>query len=384
LKRPEIAYPHYKHLDIERQVRQPDGSWSDWEPADQERNQQILDNLPEEEEEWTPETVRISSLVAPLPFLKAGFWERVHVARLVPKEKLQAPVVAAGGPEGGFSSGMPGESMAMSRPEMMAPPPMEMSSSGMMSGSEGGMYNMMGGGGAESINFEKTDADEIMVRALDFTVEQNTTYRFRIRVVVYNPNRGREDVSPGVDTASAELFGPWSEPTGEVTMPPDVATYAIAKEPPVQKKLEQVSYEVARWEPETGVTVVKRFTAGPGDLIGGEPPRTTEIPSSEGKGKQSKKVDFNSHQLVLDAMGGNQPIPQIGAGAGLLPIPVLSLVVNPDGSVVIRSQAHDLHDPVRRDMAENYTRELKESDKKRQSAQGFEFAGSSGSSAMMP
>ncbi len=68
-----------------------------------------------------------------------------------------------------------------------------------------------------------------MIRSLDFTVEPDTTYRFRVRIVVFNPNRNREDVSPGVDTKSVELFGPWSEPTDEVTMPADVTTYALRK-----------------------------------------------------------------------------------------------------------------------------------------------------------
>ena len=68
-----------------------------------------------------------------------------------------------------------------------------------------------------------------MIRSLDFTVDPDKTYRFRMRIVVFNPNRNREDVSPGIDTKSPELFGPWSEPTNEVTMPPDVATYAMKK-----------------------------------------------------------------------------------------------------------------------------------------------------------
>ena len=97
MKRPEVAYPHFKQLDVERQIKQSDGSWSDWEAIDQSRNLQVLDNLPEEDEEWTPDTVRISALVAPLPFLKAGFWERVHIGRMVPAEKLKVAEAPAGG-----------------------------------------------------------------------------------------------------------------------------------------------------------------------------------------------------------------------------------------------------------------------------------------------
>lgn len=77
------------------------------------------------------------------------------------------------------------------------------------------------------------------------TVEPDTTYRFRVRTVVYNPNLGREDVSPGVDNKQVELNGPWSEPTEEVMMPPDVATYALNREPNVPRKLDQVNFQVA-------------------------------------------------------------------------------------------------------------------------------------------
>ena len=91
------------------------------------------------------------------------------------------------------------------------------------------MKGMMGG--TETINFKKTESDTIMIRSLDFTVEPDTTYRFRVRIVVYNPNKDREDVNPGVDTKSAELHGPWSEPTEEVTMPADVTAYACNRRP---------------------------------------------------------------------------------------------------------------------------------------------------------
>ncbi len=267
LKRPEVAYPHFKQLDVERQVKQPDGSWSDWEAIDLDRNRLLLDNLPEADEEWTPETVRISSLVAPLPFLKAGSWERVHVARMVPAEKLK---VAAAADAGELGPGIGGENMpGMPAENMMAREAMP-GAAGMaaeMMGMEGGGMS----GGAETIDFEHTDAKEIMIRSLDFTVDPDTTYRFRLRIVVYNPNLNREDVTPGVDIKSVELTGPWSDPTDEVTMPPDVATYALGKEPPVRQKLDLVKFNVARWTPDTGVTVVKDFTVSPGELIGDGP-----------------------------------------------------------------------------------------------------------------
>jgi hypothetical protein len=233
---------------------------------------------------------------------------------------------------------------------------------------------MPGGAPGETIDFEKRDVDEIMIRALDLTVEPDTTYRFRLRIVVYNPNLGHEDVSPGVDTKSVELFGPWSDPTEEVTMPPDVATYALAKEPTVPRKLDQVNFEVARWTPDSGVTVVKRFPAAPGEIIG-EYSRVA-VPITDETGKKVPKnqpVDFNSHQVVLDVMGGDQTIPPLGPGAtGRLSVPALALVVRRDGAVVVRSQANDVHDQVRKDMADNFARELKaaEDEKKKKNQPG--------------
>jgi hypothetical protein len=355
LKRPEVAFPHFKQLEVERQVKESDGSWSEWTALDMKRNREILDNLPEEDEEWTPENVRISAIVAPLPFLKAGWWERVHVARMVPKEKLEvapAPAAGAGGPgEGGT---IPYVEPPMATPE--PPPMMEMAGGGME-----GMY----GGGAESTNFEHNDSPELMLRALDFTVDPDATYRFRVRIVVYNPNRGREDVSYGEDTKSVELFGPWSEPTEEVTMPPDVATYALAKEPTIPRKLDQVKFEVVRWLADDGVTVVKPFTAAPGEIIGEVRSADLPILDKSGKKPENRRVDFNSHQLVLDAMGGNQPMPPLGPGLGSqFAVPATSLVVRPDGSVAVRSQANDAHDQVRRDIYDNYTRAVKDLEKK--------------------
>jgi len=365
LKRPEVAYPHFKQLDVERQVRQTDGTWSEWEPVDLERNRQILDNLPEVDEEWTPETVRISDLVSPLPFLKAGYWEQVHVGRMVPQEKIQvAAAPIAGGPEGSSAVNAP---MAVETITSDAPSQPTMDAGYAPGGGMEGMY----GGSGESINFEKTEAPEVMVRALDFTVDPDTTYRFRVRIVVYNPNLNREDVSPGVDTKSIELFGPWSEPTEEVSMPSDVATYAIKKEPPATRKLDQVQFEVARWTPEDGVTVVKTFPASPGEIIGDVKSTDLPIPDSTGKKALSKRIDFNSHQLVLDVMGGDQTIPPLGPGtAGKLPVPAISLVVRHDGTVVVRSQANDANDQVRKDMANNYFRALKDLEKKKNESRG--------------
>ncbi len=373
LKRPEVAHPHYKRLDVERQIKQADGTWSDWEQPNWELHDKILDNLPEEEEEMTPDDVRIAELVDPLPFLRAGYWERAHIASLVPQEKKELPKAAATGGEAGMMGGSGSSmSMAMSRMNEEQMPRMPMTGSSM------GMMGMMGGMGAtgEDTNFAKTEADTIMIRSLDFTAEPDTTYRYRVRIVVFNPNFEREDVNPGVETKKKTLYGPWSEPSEEVTMPADVTAYAYKPAPNAKKSdVVPVQFQVTKWNPDDGVTVVKTFDASPGDIIG--EPRTTDVPVSDGSGKKSTKIDFNSRQILLDSAGGTQAMPKVGASVNFFEVPAVSLLLRPDGSVVLRNQASDSMDEVRLDIESNYKKEIEESTKKREKSQG------SGSSAMM-
>ena len=139
LKSAAAANPHYARLDLERQTRQSDGSWSKWDKVDSDENFKILDNLPEEDEELTPDSVRPDNLNDPLPFLKAGLWEKVHIASLVPEEKKKVaeplpPAAGPGGMMGGGSSSM--SSMMMSRMGGM--------------GGMGGMRGQMGPGSMSS------------------------------------------------------------------------------------------------------------------------------------------------------------------------------------------------------------------------------------------
>ena len=169
----------------------------------------------------------------------------------------------------------------------MGMPGMGMSGMGMPGMGMPGM-GMPGMEVSENLNFPKTEAETIMVRALDFTVDQDTTYRFRLRVAVRNPNLGRDraEVAAGVDVSSPELFGPWSEATDEVNMPADVTAYAVRKAPSASPGSEQVQFQVTRWNPEDGFTTVRDFNAGPGQIIG--EPRDAPVPATDGTGPRTR------------------------------------------------------------------------------------------------
>jgi len=381
LKDPAVAHPNYKQLELQRQVRRADGTWGDWVDVDMKKNHEISWQLPEGEDELTPDDVRIDTLVDPLPFLKAGYWEKVHVVRLVPKEKREVAKagggggmmmgMAGGGMAGGMMGGMPGGGGGM----MSGMPgggrmAGGMPGGGMMAeGMGGGMVGGGGGGLSENTNYEKTDAETVMIRALDFTADPDATYRYQVRIVVYNPNYKHENVSPGVDTEEIEIRGPWSESTDEVTMPADVTPYAMHKTRAGGRRDDEVDFQIARWNPDNGVTVTSNFTYGLGAIVGES--QNKPIPNSDGEKAKSQSVDFNSRQLVLDTAGGPQPITQVGVNGGPIDAPALTLLMRNDGSVVLRNEAADAPDPVRRDMAESYLREVKESGKRRESSMGM-------------
>ncbi len=188
LKNPAIAHPQYLRLDLERRTLQPDGTWSGWQKIDVDKNLDILDNLPAVEEELAPETVRPRELVDPLPFLNAGLWEKVHIASLVPKEKIklpEEPKAQAGGMGRQRDAAAWAAAHGMMQMQNRCSSMHEQACSGrcrQQRRSDDGddEPSSMGAGGgrprrsSESAgNFWKSEEKQVMIRALDFTAEPN-------------------------------------------------------------------------------------------------------------------------------------------------------------------------------------------------------------------
>ena len=251
-----------------------------------------------------------------------------------------------------------------------------------MMGGGGMMGGMMGGMGAaseSSVTYWKSEEKRVMIRALDFTVEPDNSYRYRVRIVVFNPNYQRDDVSPGTDKEHKTLKGPWSKETDQVTMPPDVMPYAIDTLLPPASPISdnKVRFQVVRFHPSDGVTVPRTYDATVGGLIG-EFGRA-EVPVSDGSGKKVVPIDFTTHQIVLDLSGGGKPL-MLPSGIIGPPIdrPALTTLLRPDGSIAVHVQADDEANEVRKDIAANYKHEIDQSSKKRENSQG------AGMSGMMP
>ena len=155
----------YRRIELKRQARREDGSWLAWEKVDLPASLAILENLADRDAERVPAPFRIDALVDPLPHLTQGGWTDVDVEGLVPAGKNSR-------------EDRPGAQVKPGAPQQERPP-------------------------------------VLMVRSLDFTVEPGRTYRYRTRVVFFNPHFKRENPRD----RKIEISGPWSDVTNIVTIP---------------------------------------------------------------------------------------------------------------------------------------------------------------------
>ncbi len=203
---PPDASDAYRRADLQRQVLQKDGTWSPWGPIDLETKWEILDNLPETDEERLPERIRIDDLNDPLPFLKEGAWKGVDVEELIPLVERHEPkqgVAPAG--QAQQPAGAVRKKRRRAAGGMMG---------GTMAGGMRGMGGMMGGAIVRKkrgpvVRPRQPDSDPpvVMLRQLDFAVESGRTYRYRVRTVLDDDRRG------------ADVRGAWSEATEPVAIP---------------------------------------------------------------------------------------------------------------------------------------------------------------------
>lgn len=372
------SHPDYQRVELQRQYYDSmQGEWSDWERIDPDRLEEIMEYLYAEEDEsteskFTPSEVRLDPLVTYLPYLSAGYWTGVHHAQLIPPDKLREMLAEVdvededspfsgrgmgdmmgmygmGGPgmPGMGGSGMPG--MGMDSMEGMGGMPGYGMGMGGMPGYGPGMG--MGGRSQGSGPEHMTEEEIIMVRALDYTVQPDQTYRYRTRVVVANPNYNRDDIAPGVDNESQELAGPWSEPTDPVTVPADVSVFAMSPARPSDPRQDAVNFDVVAWDPDSGQIAVQSFPAAPGQFIG--EPRELLVAVEDEEEPQSELINFQSRHLVVDTTGGIRPVQDL-ALPSTFQVPAVAAVLKPDGSIALHNQSIDSTDEQLVFMRETY------------------------------
>jgi hypothetical protein len=150
-------------------------------------------------------------------------------------------------------------------------------------------------GGAQGDHAE----DALAVWVDDADVEAGKTYRYRMRVQLWNSLVGRRGVVRDVaDAGRAVIVGPWSQPSEPVTAAPRTHYFVLG--PSVNE--EAANVEVWKWH--RGRWLRKLFTVAVGEAIGGV--RRVTLPERDESGRVIREeVDFDTGVVVLGLSEAN-------------------------------------------------------------------------------
>jgi hypothetical protein len=356
--------PNYEYVMIERREVLSDGSLSEWKSVDAERLKDMQKRLPEK---WMPEDPAIHAakadfpgLLMKLPELEVGSWvkyvrrEAHNAAADVSggaqislagkrqgggegesEEEAMSGVFGAGGAGGaggapgaaGAANTGPGGSMAMmgggGAGRGMQPP--NTGDAGMMAqmGRMGGMAGGYSGLGSQAysgnrapgsqpqtrtaaakVAAQRSTAELVQIRFVDYTVEPEHTYQYRLKVVVTNPNYSRLDVMNAEENAKDKRLSSdeWSEPTPLVYVPPDMEYYVLDR----VKLREEARLQVHSWMPDVGDWQYSDFPTKPGDPIGRKVPDYPLVGWEDPPKIKKTELDFSTQDLLLDVTGGDK------------------------------------------------------------------------------
>lgn len=353
--------PHWWTYDVQRAaVTSPaqDVDENDWEDIDVPAALKQTDRWPE-----YPELVdaRYLGLCEPLPPVVSHNHrlETVCHPKIIelitakppevkaPKTKKKSRNVLLGGKSSGRStsrSGMGGMSRMGGMPTDMRGMGRGRGMGGMSS--MGGMGQGMVGGsmGMGAYGTAKVQRAEYrLCRFFDLNVEPGKTYRYRIRLVMLNPNHNvpprylqsknaqklREGTTRTTDWCDA--CPPVTVPLGGSILAGDVKPAKGVKEPSIE-----LMFNV--FDKKQGVDALHPEEVRRGDLA--NYPDTSVLvpdPSDPSGVPLDKKLNIETGALLIDLAGGEK-IP--GAPSGLI-TPGRALIMSPTGELIIRSEARD-------------------------------------------
>lgn len=189
--------------------------------------------------------------------------------------------------------------------------------------------------------------DAIVIWVHDEEAEPGKTYRYRVRVRLWNRFVGRANaVQDPNDARRAAIEGSWSAPSEPVTAAPRRHFFVLG--PSVigsAANLEVWKWHRGRWRR-------KSFAAGVGDVIGEV--RTIKTDEKDESGRPVReRVDFNTGVVVLDIRTETRALRLVDHKTGQFewsrrPTLVMVCLDPADGRVKEKVQATDRADPLRK------------------------------------
>lgn len=165
----------------------------------------------------------------------------------------------------------------------------------------------------------------LLFRYFDFDLNPGETYKYRVRLIVRNPNFQRpieEVVLPAVAEGETRTT-PWSNETAAVAAEEDVHFYLQSVRPPRGIAGTTANFEIYQWYPKTGTTIQSVIKTSIGDEIGGEQVAELYDVAKE-KYDDKATVEFDTQNYLVDA----------------IPAPSIRLEEHPDLNLPARTRGH--------------------------------------------
>lgn len=158
---------------------------------------------------------------------------------------------------------------------------------------------------------ERDDADDRWtVWVDDSDVQAGRTYRYRVRLWVWNRFVGRAGlVQDAADAAQAVIVGDWSQPSEPLRAAPRTHFFVLGA------SVDGASANVEVWRWYRGLWLHKLFAVAVGDTIGGV--RKVKLPGPDGADQVVREeVDFDTGVVLLDLFEAEEPIRMAEGEAG--------------------------------------------------------------------
>ncbi len=179
----------------------------------------------------------------------------------------------------------------------------------------------------------------LLFRYLDFSVEPGNAYRYRVRLVVRNPNYARP-IEELVDPAFAEgetRETAWSKPSEVTVMRNDVQYFLTGAAPATRFNAENTSLEVFQWYSDSGTLVASELRGiQAGQVISAM--QKTEVLRPEATFETEDDVPFDAGDVLLDIRRSpkltTDDFPDLELPRGGLAFVDQALAVSPSGEFV--------------------------------------------------
>lgn len=189
-----------------------------------------------------------------------------------------------------------------------------------------------------------------LFRFVDTTVQMGRSYRYRVKLSVWNPNFGLEDryISDRAIAAKDRLASPESQPSPAVRVPTTKAVLARALSKADLKKVKGMLEALVIGESgKTGNLALRSVITEVGGLVNVDSRLNKSSTDIRARGE-----DIQTNAIVVDVHGRQQDRDEERAGgrAPLPPEPFEILVMEPDGSFSVASMA-DSQEVIERNIA---------------------------------